>query len=73
MTWWTMYARPYSTGTYGYNGGYGVRAGASSSEGVPVVIDVKVSFSEPIIVSCGVDNDKWTSPQQFPGKAKYIP
>ena len=93
-----------------------MRAGTSSSEGVPDVIDVKVgrcrltvsnlsrkrtwfqrlkvkcdeplsnlafkfnlrhyievSFSEPIIVSCGVDNDKWTSPQQFPGQAEYIP
>mmetsp|Transcript_30980 Transcript_30980/g.77067 ORF Transcript_30980/g.77067 Transcript_30980/m.77067 type:complete len:442 (+) Transcript_30980:207-1532(+) len=67
--------RPYVTnvtsdnpvGTYGYNAGFGVRTGASSSEGVPDVIDVKVSFSEPIVASCGVNNDKWTTPQQYPG------
>jgi hypothetical protein len=55
------------SGTYGYNGGFGVRTGATSSEGVPDVIDIKVSFSEPVVASCGKDDDKWTTPQQFPG------
>ena len=67
--------RPYVTnvtsdnpnGKYGYNAGFGVRAGAVSSEGVPDVIDVKVSFSEPVVASCGKNNDKWTTPQQYPG------
>jgi len=54
-------------GRYGYNAGYGVTTGGASSEGVPDVIDIKVAFSEPVVASCGADNDGWATPQQYPG------
>ena len=41
--------------------------GAYASDGVPDVIDIKVSFSEPVVASCGTHNDMWTTPQQYPG------
>ena len=54
-------------GIYGYNDGYGVRAGAAINFGTPDIVDVKVSFSEPVLASCGEDDDKWSAPEQYPG------
>ena len=54
-------------GTYGYNDGFGVREGSVFNFGNPDVVDVKVSFSEPVLASCGEHDDAWTSPEQYPG------
>lgn len=55
------------TGTYGYNDGFGVREGFGINTGNPDVVDVKVSFSEPVLASCGENDDAWTAPEQYPG------
>lgn len=54
-------------GIYGYNDGFGVRAGSAINFGTPDIVDIKVSFSEPVLASCGADDDKWSAPEQYPG------
>ena len=65
--------RPYVTnvtsdnpdGVYGFNRGFGVLAGGTSAASlVPDVIDIKVSFSEAVVASCGQNNDLWGVPEQ---------
>lgn len=52
-------------GTYGYNDGInGVRTVAD-------VIDIQVIFSEPVIASCGQDNDEWDWIEQLTGLSYY--
>lgn len=69
--------RPYVThvsgvnarGTYGFNGGQGAVAYAVNS---PDSLDIRVHFSEPVVVSCGVLNDLWNMTEQFPGISYFV-
>ena len=57
--------------TYGFNQGRGVYASAAVQNGQPDVVDVKVRFSEPVVASCGRDDDRWSAPAQYTVTMSY--
>ena len=61
-------------GTYGYHrdemqarDGNSLAAENFLPLGAPDVLDLKVSFSEPVFASCGVNDDRWSTPEQYVG------
>ena len=64
-------ARAVAGSVFGYNGGGGIppneRATATRNARGPDVLEIAVAFSEPVIASCGEDDDEWATVEQSPG------
>lgn len=64
-------ARAVAGSIFGHNGGGGVppneRLTATRNVRGPDVLRIVVSFSEPVLASCGQDDDEWATIEQSPG------
>lgn len=64
-------ARAVAGSVFGHNGGGGVppneRLTATRNVFGPDVLRIVVSFSEPVVGSCGTDDDEWATIEQSPG------
>ena len=64
-------ARTQSGSVFGHNGGFGIRPSerltVTRNIAGPDILEVVVSFSEPVYASCGTDDDEWTTIEHAPG------